>query len=574
MTTPAHAPMPHASFGLLVAMKMRLLRNRVNQLLDEAPLRVLISALFLAAIWASLYLLFYRVFEFLRRFPEQTAVAVPYVFQVFFVAMTVLLAFSTGVLCYGALFAREESRFLLASPTPHEHIVGLVYLESLFFSSWSMVLLGLPLMLAIGRVEELPWYFFPMFLAAFAGFAPIPGAAGLLAAGAVATWMPRSPRRAVGLAALGVVGVTVWWWFSLWRATAHTDGSVWLDQFLAQLALLRGALWPSTWASESIRFALQRQPYSATFYLYVIGANALFLSWLAIRAVARNLPRAFARASSRTGRRPGPVGRGATSLLTNAVFFYLPKSERLLIRKDLLHFIRDPLQWSQLAIMLGLLALYLLYLPKYRSGDLSPRLRILYAFLNHSAITLIVSTFTSRFVFPMVSMEGRQIWLVGLWPMSRKSVLWAKFQFALAVTLGAALTVSALSVYTIRLPHDLSLIMLATTLTTCFGLCGMAIGLGARLPSYTERSAARVASGLGGTVNLVMSVLLVLITVGATGWMCYALAFSQSYDLADAKIQVWSGRTIELTMFNIALGLTAGLLSMKIGQERFLSEEF
>ena len=56
------------------------------------------------------------------------------------------------------------------------------------------------------------------------------------------------------------------------------------------------------------------------------------------------------------------------------------------------------------------------------------------------------STFTSRFVFPMMSLEGSQMWLVGLWPMSRERVLWAKFCYALAVTSVAAMTVTFLSI--------------------------------------------------------------------------------------------------------------------------------
>lgn len=570
-TTPAVLPAP---FGLLLSLKARLLLNRVNQLLDEAPVRVLISAGFLIAIWASLYLLFYRVFEFLKRFPEQTAVAVPYVFQIFFVAMSVLLAFSTAVLCYGALFAREESGFLLAGPTPPRHIVGLVYVESLFLASWSMILLGLPLMLAISRSEALPWYFFVIFIAAFAGFAPIPGALGLMAAWAVAMYFPRSPKRVLATAGAAAIGAAIYWWAPLWNEVSSGGGAEWLNRFLGQLSLLRAALLPSTWASESIRYALQRQPTTAIFYLYIIAANALFLSWLAIGVVARRLPQAYARASSRSGKQPGRLMARFTTGLTDFVFFYLPRDERLLIRKDLLNFFRDPLQWSQLAIMLGLLTLYLTYLPRYRTGDLNQRLRILYAFLNHSAITLIVSTFTSRFVFPMVSMEGRQIWLVGLWPLPRRRVLWAKLQFALAVTLFAAMSVSALSVYTINLPLDLSAILLLTTLTTCFGLCGLAIGLGARLPNYRERSAARIASGLGGTVNLVASVLLVLLTVAATGIMCYSIAFAREYDALDESVAVWSLRTVGLTVFQIVLGVSAGFLSMKIGQARFAGEEF
>ncbi|MEE8169954.1 MAG: hypothetical protein V3T70_05345 [Phycisphaerae bacterium] len=561
------------SFDLLLRLKRRLLVNRANQLLSDSPLRVLISAIFVLTIWISLYALFYGIFLHLRQYPEQTAVAVPYIFQIFFVTMTVLLAFSTAVLSYAALFSREDAHFLMTGPTPPTHIVAIGYCESLFFASWSLVLLGVPLMIAIGQAEQLPWYFFVVFLATFVTFVPIPGALGLLAAWAVAMWLPRSARRVVVLSGLAVVALAAFWWARLWDQTTVADGTVWLDHFVGQLAVMRAALLPSTWASEAIKFALQRRPNDAAFYLYVTAAHGLFFSWLAVGIVSRRLQPAFGRASSRSGRRPSAsVGR-FTRLLTDVLFVHLPRPVRLLVHKDLKTFIRDPLQWSQLLIMLGLLGLYLYYLPRFRVHDMSPRARILYGFLNYSAVILIVSTFTSRFVYPMISMEGRQIWLMGLWPLSRRSVLWAKFQFALAVTVASALGVTVLSVYAIGLPSGLGLALGVATVSICFGLCGLAVGLGGRLPNFNERSAARVASGLGGTVNLVCSLCLVLMSVALAGWLSIHLATQPAAHL-HGGIPDLDRTAAAITLLQVVLGGAAGYVAMEIGARHFGRAEF
>src|SRR5205085_7564304 len=128
---------------------------------------------------------------------------------------------------------------------------------------------------------------------------------------------------------------------------------------------------------------------------------------------------AFGRAQSHGGRPIFGTRPRAISGVTNALFFYLPHQVRLLVTKDLKAFFRDPAQWSQLAILYGLLSLYLVYLPNYQGMMFPPAMKALICFLNYGAVSLIISTFTSRFVFPMVSMEGRQMWLVGLWPMWR-----------------------------------------------------------------------------------------------------------------------------------------------------------
>lgn len=562
---------PHPPFRVLIALRARLIRNRLNQILDEAPLRVFISALFVVAIWASLYFLFEGIFRFLQRTREQSAIAIPYVFHIFFVAMSFLLAFSTAVLTYGALFAREEPGFLLAGPTPPRHIVAISYIESLLFSSWSLILLGLPLMLAIGDTQELDWRFYLIFLTSFASFAPIPGAIGLLAAWAVAMWMPRSARRVLGWAVAIALLSGLWWWSRLWSPmTGDRANTEWLDRFLGQLSVLRNAVLPSTWASRTITFAMQNQPADAARYLFVTIANAIFLSWLALLVVGGRFHAAFARSRTLSSRRMTANGRGRIDALCGVLFFHLSAPMRLLVAKDLRMFFRDPLQWSQLAILFGLLCLYLFYLPRDALSQYSSAMRILFGFLNYSAVTLIISTFTSRFVFPMISMEGRQIWLVGLWPLPRRGVIWAKFNFALAVTLAATISVTLMSVRAIGLPPLLAGILLLSTLATCFGLCGLAIGLGARLPNYTERSAARIASGLGGTLNLICSLALVLASLALTGWLCLRLAPTNG----TTQPAAWDAVSTLLVAAEIILGIGTGFVSMWIGQRHFERAEF
>jgi len=560
-------------FSVLLALKWRILRNRLNQILDESPVRVLVTVVFIAIIWLSLYLLFRRVFVFLGRTPESVGVAVPYVFHIFFVAMTVLLGFSNTVLCYGALFSRDEPTFLLSGPTPPAHIVGMVYLESLFYSSWALILLGFPLMMAIGSAQDLPWYFFVIFIGSFLAFVPIPGALGLLAAWAVARWMPRSARRvlAAGIAAALVGGLT--WWVELWGLWSRTEASDWLDAFMNQLSVLRSALLPPTWPAHAINYARTLHPDDASFYLYVTIAHAMLFSWIAVAVVGRSLQPAFARVRSMGGERLGTFGAPVSDWITRVLFFHTRPQVRMLILKDFRSFVRDPTQWSQLAILFGLLSLYLFYLPKYRVYGFHPQMKALVCFLNYSAITLIISTFTSRFVFPMISLEGRQIWLVGLWPLARGSVMWAKFQFALAVTVFATLVVTLLSIRAIELPPTVGLSLIVSTIAVCFGLCGFSIGLGARLPNYRERSAARVSSGLGGTVNLVASMGLVMCSMALTGYLCWRLLVQAR--LSDSEtIRGMDAVGLLITAGQVVLGVGSGLLAMRIGVRHFTREEF
>ena len=79
-------------------------------------------------------------------------------------------------------------------------------------------------------------------------------------------------------------------------------------------------------------------------------------------------------------------------------------------------FVRDPAQWSQLTILFGLLVLYLANMPTLRLEFAASGWFLFIPFLNLCAVSLILATFTCRFVFPLVSLEGHQMWLLGVLP--------------------------------------------------------------------------------------------------------------------------------------------------------------
>jgi ABC-2 type transport system permease protein len=364
-------------------------------------------------------------------------------------------------------------------------------------------------MVALAEIHDEPWFYYPFFIAFFLFFVPIPAAAGMLMAWILARFLNQRLRRRLIIAACIVAaGVTVW--FVQTVPIAEDQPHVWINRFLSRLKFVHWALLPSTWVSRGVEAAMQYRPSEALAYLGVTLANALFLSVVAVRVVSRRFSVAFDRALSMRGgeRRTSVEPRGG---ICGLVFFYLPLRQRLIAAKDFRTFLRDPLQWTQLVILFGLMALYLLNLPRFTNG-VNPLdgWGMIIPFLNFGAISFILATFTSRFVFPLVSLEGQQMWLIGLLPLSPNELLAAKFAFAMTVTVGVALSTTVLAVVMLQMPAAWAAVQIITMLAVCTGLCGLAVGLGARLPEFTQRNAARIANGFGGTVNLVASVVLVL----------------------------------------------------------------
>jgi hypothetical protein len=158
------------------------IRNALDQQLREAPLRTFTAVALLVLIWAGLYELLSQVLRQVGRWELVALVAKQYIFIHFFLVLAVMLAFSNAVLAFGSLFGRNEAGHLLGMPIPPRQVVCLKWVEGMLLSSWSFLLLGVPLMLAVARNTEVAWYYYPLFVGHFLGFVIIPSTFGLLAA--------------------------------------------------------------------------------------------------------------------------------------------------------------------------------------------------------------------------------------------------------------------------------------------------------------------------------------------------------------------------------------------------------
>jgi len=264
--------------GLLLRVRGRAVVNRVAQAVHDAPIRLVAAVLLIGLIWFGLYGLFRLVFVQLSRTPLEATVAIPLVFNFFFVAMLALLTFSNAIIAYGALFGKSESPYLLTLPIAPLDVVTLKYLECLALSSWSLILLGLPMMFAMAATSEEP-IFYLFFLAFFLAFIPIPGAIGLLLAWGVARFFPRRATRAATLlTAVGLTAVIVTGLRSLQIGETATE--VWLRAFLTRMSFVQSALLPNNWVAAGIDHAVHGQFPVSFRYLGVTLANAFFLSWL------------------------------------------------------------------------------------------------------------------------------------------------------------------------------------------------------------------------------------------------------------------------------------------------------
>ena len=111
-----------------------------------------------------------------------------------------------------------------------------------------------------------------------------------------------------------------------------------------------------------------------------------------------------------------------------------------------------------------------------------------------------------------------------------------------------------------------------------FGLSGIAVGLGAKLPNLREQSPSRIASGFGGTLNLVLSTLYILAVVLLTAVPChfYLGAYASADQILDlSRFHFWIKFWLAAGLLgSIALGAVATVVPLVIGLRAFRRLEF
>ncbi|TWT44233.1 hypothetical protein RAS1_06430 [Phycisphaerae bacterium RAS1] len=550
-----------SDFTVLVLSRLTQLRNAFDQLLREAPWRTFVVLALLSLIWAALYFLIAAVFRQVRAWDLVAIVANQQILMHFFLLLAVMLIFSDAILAFGSLYGQSEPTHLLAMPVNPRHAVCVKWIECMLMSSWSFMLMGVPLMLAIVRNTPVDWTYYPLFVAHFLGFMLIPGTVGLLIAWGVAMFAPHRPMRlAVVIGTLLFATLVAY----MWRVS-HGDLSSedWLKTLFAQIGMVRTRLLPSTWTAQGVIAAIDRDVAGSIYWLGIVAANSAFLAWMTINLLGATWPEAYSRAQG--GRGSGAIRSGwITQAACTVLFFYVPTRMRSVMLKDMRTFARDAMQWSQMVIMLGLLIVYALNLKRLPLDLEDARIKGLIAFLNLTTVSLILATFTSRFVYPLLSLESQQRWLLGLLPLRPVTLLSAKFLFAFTVTGLCSIGVMGLATSMLGLPANWVRLHLLVSALICAGLCSLSVGLGARFPVLGERNPARIASSFGGTLNLICSMLFVAVVVAGVG----ALSLNEIQNSLELPRE-FSVRTYRTVLALVAFSLIISASSLTLGSRHF-----
>lgn len=544
--------------ALFYFLQKHIFLNHVREIRQKARFRVTIVSSFALLFWVSLFYCFYEGFRFFGfHIPSDFfALVNDYLFGLFYFTLLVMVTFSSAIIAFSLYFYGKEAQYLMTCPLTVVDLFFYKWLETFLFASWAVFFLALPVCFAYGIHQHASVLFYPLISLLFIPFISISAFLGSLAAFFIVLYVIRWRRLLAALIPLLIVAGTLWLLYSM--STVKNEiplfTSGWLLGVLDYLNFARHPLLPSTWISHAM-FALLNEDYSDfAFWAFAITATALFLGALAYVVAEYRYNVAWSKIHT-TSSHQHFWQLSWISWLVRLLFFLKPQ-DRLFLEKDLKIFLRDPLQWGQFGILFGLLLLYILNLRTWQYDQQNVFWKHLCANLNLTATALTICTFASRFIFPLLSLEGKRFWTIGVMPIKKSKILLAKFVFAVFCLVITGESLIFLSCYMLRLPLELTLLHLFTILAISVGVAGLSVGLGAIYPNFKEDSPAKIVSGFGGTLNLVLNLVFVMLMVAVQFVPSHmVLKMSASYQFLLVPFLLMSGIVAVACFFTLSWGM-------------------
>lgn len=540
------------SFLELLGIRLVLIRNGFRRLAKRSKLELGTLAFFFLAAAAALFFFFFQSFRFFRSQEPFGPILIDETFYLFNFALFVMLLVSSAVSAYTSLFRSGEVPFLITRPVEWPGIYFIKLGEALWYSSWSFLFIAIPFMTAYGTAKHAPVWFPFLCLVFYIPFILLASTLGTLVS-VVTVWMlpSRGRRLAALLAALAACGAI---FLRAEPQIIQEQGSIAgiMSGYLPHITFAKNPLLPSSWVTEGILALSQVQTrkilewQEGLFYFLVLLSNTLFWLTPSFSAASRLYPAAFLKAQDHGEARK--LRRARFTRIFEQLFDHLPwpsKPALGFLEKDIKTFFRDPAEWSQLLIFFGLLLFYFINLRNLQFHVLKDFWKNLVFVLNSLGTFIVLSSFSMRFVFPMLSMEGHKSWMIGTAPVRYSSLLLEKFFLGASLSMILTLPLVFLSGWMLEVPERRILYILGMGFFVCLALTGLSVGLGAKFINFKSDNPSQIISGFGGSMLLVAH-------------MTY---------LAAVGLFLFFSKDPQAAVFGIiaAASLLAGILPIKIG---------
>jgi ABC-2 type transport system permease protein len=532
--------------------------------------KLLLLSIVGALFWLGVFGVLYKILKYFRGVEELGPLLAGKLLGLALLSFISILILSNVITALSSFFLAKDLDLLVSAPVDWLRLYLAKLGETLLHSSWMVALMAVPILAAYGVIYQGGLLFIPYAVLAIVPMLVLPAVVGSAITLVLVNLFPaRRTRDLLSIVALGAAGGVILL-FRIIRPEqlARPEGFRNLLDFITVLRTPTSPFLPSEWATKAIMGYLRHSfdPLPLVL-LWTTAAGFITLGAMLHREL-------FAQGFTKAQEGAERFVRGAFWRWTiGGVLRPLPVAKREFVLKDIKLFFRDTTQWSQL-ILLGVLVVVYLFnikaLPLF-SGEQVPFFYVtLVSFLNLGLSGFVLASIAARFIFPAVSLEGRQMWLLRSSPLDLRALLWSKYWVGTIPLLVLALLLTGLTNVLLKVSPFMMVVSLTTIFALTLAIAALALGFGALYPQFETENAAQIPTSFGGLVFMMATIALLAAVILCLAGPVYAYLRAAN---AGEPVRI-DALTIAAFTAAAAICTAATVIPLRLGLKKMESFEF
>jgi len=558
------------SLAHVLQPKWRTALQRLREERSGGTGKIVVLTVVALAFWAAVFGVLYRVLRYFRGVEELGPLLAGKLLGLVLLSFISILVLSNVITALSSFFLAKDLDLLVSAPVDWLRLYLAKLGETVVHSSWMVALMAVPILAAYGVSYGGGWGFAPYAVATLLPLFLLPAVIGAMLTLVLVNVFPaRRTRDLLSIIALGTVAVMILL-FRMVRPEqlARPEGFRNLLDYITVLRTPTSPWLPSEWATDAIMTWLRGG--IDTLPLLLLWSTAAAFVTLGAMAHARLYATGYTRAQEGAERF---IRGGFWRWSLRYVLAPLPVAKREFVLKDIRLFFRDTQQWSQLILLAVLVVVYLFNikaLPLFRGEQVPFFFVTLVSFLNLGLSGFVLASIAARFIFPAVSLEGRQMWLLRSSPLDLRALLWSKYWVGTIPLLVLALLLTGLTNVLLKVTPFMMVVSLTTICALTLAIAALALGFGALYPQFETENAAQIPTSFGGLVFMMSTIALLaaVIVALARPVSVYLQAHNAGETVSvDGAMIAW---------FAAAAGLCAAatIIPLRVGLRRMEQFEF
>ncbi|MBN1383739.1 MAG: hypothetical protein JW983_02495 [Elusimicrobia bacterium] len=451
-------------------------------------------------IWL-LYQAFFRLLVYLNTIEYIGSLLIVKLMAMIMLTFFAMLTFSNLIISFSTIFFANDLNFLMAMPLKSREIFIYKFIKTTIYSSWMVLLVFLPFLLAYGRIKLASADFYIVTIVLLIPFFLIASSIGTAISTIFMRLFPSQKTRDI-FVIFGVIVIGVFYLFARFvqpEDFLKADKLNEVVQYISVVQAPTAKYLPSWWLTFATFSYVSRQ--WANFFLY----TALIISIAFVSILVAIL------ISEKSYYISWVFSREATGYRLLPEIKLKCKGIYSVFIKDIKIFFRDTSQWSQLLLLLALVIVYLFNIYKLPLNTFF--LKSLISFLNIGLVGFVLAALSLRLIYPLVSLEGRSFWIIKSAPVKISKFLLEKFLMAMLPLVFFAGMLIGISNYLLNVESFLNYLSIFTIIFIAITLTGMAIGFGAIFPKFRVENISQIESSAGGMIFMIFSLFYVFLVI-------------------------------------------------------------